>query len=136
MFYGMNLLKMKLFFLIVATFYLCGAALSARPELDKFSKYQAQARYGHVGLNDSAYEEITSKPRDYHVAILLTAVEARYGCALCRDFQPEWELLARSWNKGSKDDDMRLLFGTLDFNNGKDTFQKVFYTLDLDSGFI
>ncbi|KAL1866917.1 oligosaccharyl transferase subunit ost3/OST6 [Paecilomyces lecythidis] len=116
---------MKLFLLVIAAFQLCGLALSARPELDKFTKFQAQAHYGHLALDDSTYEEITSKPRDYHVAVLLTAVEARYGCALCREFQPEWELVARSWNKGAKPEDLKLLFSTLDFNNGRQAFQKL-----------
>ena len=99
----------------------CGAA-----DTDKFERYRSLSRSAPIELTDSSYEDITSKPRDYHVAVLLTAADARYGCILCREFQPEWELIARSWNKGSKPDGLQMLFGTLDFSDGKGTFQKVF----------
>lgn len=78
-----------------------------------------------IELDDSAYDDITSQPRDYHVAILLTALEARYGCGLCREFQPEWDVIVSSWNKKGNQDDTKLVFGTLDFGQGKNTFQKV-----------
>lgn len=76
-------------------------------------------------LDDVSYSELTSAPRDYHVAVLLTALDARFGCGLCNTFQPEWELLARSWAKGDRKGESRLLFGTLDFEDGKATFQAV-----------
>jgi len=122
--------------LSLAIAFLCsaGIAFSAKPLAGKFERYQFLSRYTPLDLDDSTYEDLTSKPRDYHVAVLLTALEARYGCTLCRDFQPEWELIARSWNKGSKPDGIKMLFGTLDFNRGKNTFQKVSSYMLLISG--
>lgn len=76
-------------------------------------------------LDDSSYDVLTKAPRDYGVAVLLTALEARFGCALCRDFQPEWDVLSKSWARGDKKGNTRMLFGTLDFTDGKATFQKV-----------
>lgn len=76
-------------------------------------------------LDDASYEQLTGAPRDYTIAILLTALEARFGCQLCRDFQPEWDVVGHSWAKGDKRGDSRLLLGTLDFADGKGTFQKV-----------
>ena len=76
-------------------------------------------------LDDASYDVLTTTPRDYGVAVLLTALEARFGCALCRDFQPEWDVLSKSWAKGDKKGSTRMLFGTLDFVDGKSTFQKV-----------
>ena len=99
----------------------CVAAAAAG---DKFQTYHAQSKSAPIDLDDSIYTDLTSNPRDYYVAILLTAMEARYGCQLCREFQPEWELVARSWSKGASQDS-RILFGTLDFGRGKSTFQKV-----------
>ncbi|KAL4998092.1 hypothetical protein BDV10DRAFT_167677 [Aspergillus recurvatus] len=116
---------MKLFTLIASLLYLIPATLAAAPTTDKFEKYQSISRLAPIQLDDSSYDDITSKPRDYHVAVILTATEARFGCVLCRDFQPEFDLIARSWNKGSKPDDLKLLFGTLDFRNGKAAFQKL-----------
>ncbi|KAL4737397.1 hypothetical protein BDV11DRAFT_191861 [Aspergillus similis] len=116
---------MKLFTFIASLLYLIPATLAAAPNIDKFEKYQSISRLAPIQLNDLSYDDITSKPRDYHVAVILTATEARFGCVLCRDFQPEFDLIARSWNKGSKPHDLKLLFGTLDFRNGKAAFQKL-----------
>ncbi|OAR02580.1 hypothetical protein LLEC1_00333 [Akanthomyces lecanii] len=73
-------------------------------------------------LKETSYKSLTSSSRDYSVAVLLTALDARFGCQLCREFQPEWDLLAKSWLKGDKVGDSRLLFGTLDFEKGKEVF--------------
>ena len=76
-------------------------------------------------LNDESYSKYTSKPRDYGVVVLLTALESRFGCALCQNFQPDWELLAKTWLKGDTNRENRLIFGTLDFVNGRNAFQAV-----------
>lgn len=118
---------MKLFTPIVTLLWVVTCALAASPDINnKFEKYQSLSRFKPLDLDDSSYEDLTSKPRDYHVAVILTATDVRYGCILCRDFQSEWELIARSWNKGSKPDELKLLFATLDFTQGKATFQKVY----------
>ncbi|BDD63810.1 oligosaccharyl transferase subunit ost3/OST6 [Monascus purpureus] len=116
---------MKLLILAVSILYFVTSSLSVVPISDKFERFQSLSRLGLVDLDDSSYEHLTSKPRDYHAAVILTATEARYGCTICRDFQTEWELIARSWNKGPKPEGLKLLFGTLDFNNGRGTFQKL-----------
>lgn len=92
---------------------------------DKFATYQSLSRSGPVDLDTASYEDLTSTPRDYYAVVILTATDPRFGCALCRDFEPEWDLIARSWNKGPKPDDLKVAFGTLDFDNGKPVFQKV-----------
>ncbi|KAI2815412.1 hypothetical protein CBS63078_8084 [Aspergillus niger] len=116
---------MKLFNLLLSFLCMISSASCGLADTDKFERYRSLSRSAPIELNDSSYEEITSKPRDYHVAVLLTAADARYGCILCREFQPEWELIARSWNKGPKPDGLQMLFGTLDFSDGKGTFQKL-----------
>lgn len=117
---------MKIRFLVVTLFCLINTIDGAKIRQDKFQAFQALARSpAPIELDDSIYEDLTAKPRDYHVAVLLTAAEAKYGCQLCRDFQPEWDLLARTWNKGANHRETKLLFGTLDFNQGRNTFQKV-----------
>ena len=93
---------------------------------DRFHDFRAKLlSAGSLKLEDSSYTQLTKAPRDYSVAVLLTALETRFGCVLCREFQPEWDLLAKSWTKGDKDAKSRLLFGTLDFVDGKNTFQSV-----------
>ena len=91
--------------------------------LDLYSKQASNA--APVKLDDKLYDEVTKAPRNYSAAILLTALEARFGCSLCNEFQPEWDLLAKSWTKGDKEMESRLIFGTLDFVDGKNTFQSV-----------
>ncbi|KAI0833110.1 hypothetical protein F5Y06DRAFT_280332 [Hypoxylon sp. FL0890] len=90
---------------------------------DRFSEFHAQAQASSpLKLADASYKKLTSAPRDYSAAVLLTALDARFGCQLCADFQPEWDVLAKSWAKGDKNGESRLIFGTLDFSNGRDTF--------------
>lgn len=113
-------------FLSLISLALSALCASATAETSKFRTYQSLSKsYAPIDLDDSVYSDLVSKPRDYHVAVLLTAQEPRYGCQLCREMHPEWNLLARSWNKGSSKESPRLLFGTLDFRNGKGTFQKL-----------
>jgi oligosaccharyltransferase complex subunit gamma len=110
------------------------AALAAKksPKVEKFDKFHKKALSSSpIKMGDSEYETLTKAPRDYSVAILLTAMEAQYGCQPCRDFKPEWELLASSWVKGDKAGESRLLFGTLDFADAKLTFQQVGFLLPM-----
>lgn len=101
------------------------AAKKATPE-ERFKTYHAKAlSSAPVKLGDPSYRELTGAPRDYTVAVLLTAMDSRFGCQLCRDFQPEWDLLARSWTGGDKKGESRLVFGTLDFADGRDIFMSV-----------
>jgi oligosaccharyltransferase complex subunit gamma len=103
------------------------AAIAAKkPAVDKFQQFHSKALSSSpLKLDDSIYGQLTSAPRDYSVAVLLTALESRFGCQLCREFQPEWDLLSKSWTKGDKKGESRLVFGTLDFTDGKNTFQSV-----------
>jgi oligosaccharyltransferase complex subunit gamma len=104
------------------------AALAAKKSpAERFDEFHAKqlSAAGPLKLNDRSYDELTKSPRDYSVAVLLTALEARFGCNLCNEFQPEWEQLAKQWTKGDKAGEGRLVFGTLDFVDGKSTFQSV-----------
>jgi len=118
---------MKLLSLITAALLPLTALAAKKPSGDLFQKYNAKqlSASGSFKLDDKTYGQLTKAPRDYSVAVLLTALEARFGCGLCNDFQPEYDLLARSWSKGDKAGEGRLLFGTLDFLDGKATFQSV-----------
>ena len=78
-----------------------------------------------IKLDDASYKKVTGLPRDYTVAVLLTAMDSRYSCQMCRDFDPEWKLLSKSWAKGDKAGDSKTLFTVLDFNDGRETFMSV-----------
>lgn len=93
---------------------------------DTFQEFhKKQVSSAPIKLNDDLYKDLVTAQRNYSSAILLTAMDGRYGCQLCREFQPEFDLLARSWTKGDKAGESRLIFGTLDFNDGRDTFMSV-----------
>ena len=126
------------FFKVLALSLLPLAAFGAKksPE-DKFEQFHSKAlSTAPLKLDDATYGKLTSTPRDYSVAVLLTALEARYGCQLCRDFQPEWDLLAKSWTKGDKKGESRLVYGTLDFVDGKGTFQSVSFEVGSELRFL
>ena len=96
--------------------------------LGTFESYHARSQSSApLRLDDTSYNALTAAPRNHSMVVLLTALEARFGCQLCREFQPEWELLGKSWAKGDKRGESRILLGTLDFAEGKGTFQKVAY---------
>ena len=97
----------------------------ADSKLTKFTSLTTGSKLkGIVKLDDALYTELTAAPRNYSAVVLLTALDQRYNCALCQEFQPEYELLAKSWIAKHKSGD-GLFFGELDFANAKATFQKV-----------
>ncbi|ROV95724.1 hypothetical protein VMCG_07608 [Cytospora schulzeri] len=111
---------------ILLPFTLLGAGVLGAKKadtVDRYQEYQPNALSGNpVKLNDALYKQITALPRDYTVAVLLTALDSRYACQICREFDPEWKLLSKSWAKGDKAGESRMIFSTLDFNEGRDTF--------------
>lgn len=112
--------------LLTASLFSFTALAAKKPSGDRFQDARAKSlSSGSLKLDDASYSQLTKAPRDYSVAVLLTALEARFGCVLCQEFQPEWDLLARSWTKGDKNAESRLVFGTLDFVDGKNTFSSV-----------
>lgn len=103
-----------------------GASAAKLSSEERFAKFSRLSRSSTpIVLNDASYKSLTSTPRDYSVAVVLTAEDARFGCQLCREFKPEWDLLAQSWTKGDRKQESRLLFGVLDFTEGRDTFMSV-----------
>ncbi|SPQ26577.1 11034fa2-dbab-4599-99f6-18ab07357156 [Thermothielavioides terrestris] len=101
-----------------------GAAKKSAEE--RFQLYHGKAlSSAPIKLGDASYRELTAVPRDYAVAVLLTAMDSRYGCQLCREFQPEWDLLARSWTHGDKKGESRIVYATLDFTDGRDIFMSL-----------
>jgi oligosaccharyltransferase complex subunit gamma len=100
------------------------AAAAAEDKLAKFSTLVAKSKSGVIPLNNALYTDLVGTPRNYTAAVLLTALDPKYGCHLCREFQPEYELLSKSWQAQHKGGD-DLFFAMLDFAKGRDTFVKV-----------
>ncbi|RKF81318.1 Magnesium transporter protein 1 [Golovinomyces cichoracearum] len=91
---------------------------------DRYEQYHARSIHSTpLKLDESSYNKLVSDPRDYSVAVLLTAKDARFGCQLCHQFDPEWDILSKSWKNGDKLGESRLIFATLDFTVGRNIFQ-------------
>jgi oligosaccharyltransferase complex subunit gamma len=117
---------MKLLSLASAVFFASAALAAKKSAGSSFEAYHTRALSSTpIVLDDASYERMTAAPRDYSVAVLLTALEDRFGCKLCRDFQPEWNIIANSWLRGDKKGERKTLFASLDFGNGRATFMKV-----------
>ena len=112
--------------ILAGSLFAAGSLAAKKSNGDRFEEFHAKALSSTpVKINDASYGKLTNAPRDYTAFVLLTALESRFGCGMCRDFQPEWDLLARSWTRGDKAGESRLVFGTLDFADGRDTFMAV-----------
>ena len=98
-------------------------AFAAKNSISAFDVYHKKP--SPVTLTEHTYDELTSAPRDYHTAVILTALDAKYACGICREFQSEWDVIAKSWQKGDRKGEHRVLFGTLDFDQGRNVFVKV-----------
>lgn len=118
---NMRFLRSLLSFAVLAT----GVAAAKKSSAERFDEFHAKQSSTPLKLKESTYKTLTSTPRDYSVAVLLTAADARFSCQLCREFQPEWDLLGKSWAKGDKAGNSRLIFGTLDFVDGREIFMSV-----------
>ncbi|RVX73469.1 hypothetical protein B0A52_03111 [Exophiala mesophila] len=103
-------------------------AVSAKkaPAATKFNTYLAQqAVAAPIELDETAYAELTTAPRDYSLAVLLTARAPKYSCGICREFDTEWKILGSSWHRQDKTGQHRVLFGTLDFDQGVNVFKQL-----------
>ena len=117
---------MKLLSLLAVSLLSWTTLAAKKPAASIFETYHARAASSSpLDIDDQAYDQLTKAPRDYSVAVLLTALDAKFGCQLCKNFQPEWDIIARSWQKGDRKGETRTLFTTLDFSNGRQTFMKV-----------
>lgn len=121
---------MRLFKTLLSVTLLVSGVLAAKKSSEeRFNNFHSKSLSSTpIKLTDVTYKSMTAAPRDYSVTILLTALDPRYGCELCQGFQPEWETLAKSWVNGDKKAESRMLFGTLDFKDGRDTFLSVCFS--------
>ena len=111
------------FFQLLAAAAFTVSAVAAKKSPSAFDVYHK--KQSPIILTEQTYDELTSAPRDYYAAVILTALDAKYACGICRDFQSEWDIIAKSWQKGDKKGEHRMLFSTLDFDQGKNVFVKV-----------
>ncbi|KAG8629493.1 hypothetical protein KVT40_003358 [Elsinoe batatas] len=118
---------MRLINVLAASLLSLVASAAKQSGSEKFADYHSRqvSKSAPLKLTDASYSKLTGPPRNYSTAVLLTALDPRFGCQMCHEFQPEWDLLVKSWTKGDKKGESKVVFGTLDFLDGKGTFQSL-----------
>ncbi|KAK9247181.1 hypothetical protein V1506DRAFT_533191 [Lipomyces tetrasporus] len=117
------------FFALLTT--IVGVAAAAKNEEVYDAKYMhkllkgSSLRPGVIRLTDQNFDTVISAPRDYGLVVLLTAEAPQMGCHLCREFAPDYNLVAHSWHYEHPKGGDGLYFGVLDFKDGQKTFQKL-----------
>lgn len=102
----------------------CGAATS-----QELSSARAKSKKPYVVLKNGNFERLLTGPRNFTVAVLLTATSSQIGCTLCSIFEPDFTAVASSWvQKHPKDDG--LYFAKADF---AENTRKVFEAFKLSS---
>ncbi|KAF9306087.1 oligosaccharyl transferase subunit ost3/OST6 [Mortierella antarctica] len=61
-------------------------------------------------------------PRNYTMVVLFTAISPEFQCVPCKNFDPEYRMVAAGWSKLLNRS--QLFFGVLDFKLGQEVFQK------------
>ncbi|RHZ79653.1 hypothetical protein Glove_143g12 [Diversispora epigaea] len=117
----------SLFIFLVFNIFLLAVCHAAKPSLE--TKVSALNQFstnnnGVVELDSDLYDEFVAKPRNYSMIILLTAMEPQINCLPCKEFDPEFRLVAKSW-QWSGNDLSRLYFGSLDFKKGREVYAKL-----------
>lgn len=122
---------MRLLQFLPAVLSLASLAVAATDKTANLLKKINKSK-GYIVLNDEIFPDLINSPRDYSALVLMTALDSRFQCHMCKEFQPEFDLVSYSWAQASgKEEQETLLIGFADFNNAKKTFQKVRYELKL-----
>ncbi|KAG9071758.1 oligosaccharyl transferase subunit ost3/OST6 [Linnemannia hyalina] len=90
----------------------------------KVSELQAKATKtkGIIELDSLAFDDVLAKPRNYSMVVLFTAISPEFQCVPCKNFDPEYRLVAAGWFRIP--DKSQIFFGILDFKAGQSVFQK------------
>ncbi|KAF9158050.1 oligosaccharyl transferase subunit ost3/OST6 [Actinomortierella ambigua] len=83
----------------------------------------ASRNRGVVDMTDNIFGEIIASPRNYSMVVLFTAMGPEINCVPCKNFDPEFRMVAKGWPKLA--DTTKLFFGVLDFQDGRDTFRQL-----------
>lgn len=79
---------------------------------------------GVVDATDKLLEHIFESPRDYSIALLLTADDDRFGCGFCKPVGKSVTTVARNWVRDHPEGD-GLYFVRADIDNCRQAFKKL-----------
>ncbi|XP_028397695.1 tumor suppressor candidate 3-like [Dendronephthya gigantea] len=76
-----------------------------------------------IRMNGDKYRQyVKGIPRNYSIILMLTALAPQRQCAVCREANAEYQILANSWHY-SPGYSNQLFFAMVDFDEGSDVFQ-------------
>ncbi|XP_028816254.1 dolichyl-diphosphooligosaccharide--protein glycosyltransferase subunit MAGT1 [Denticeps clupeoides] len=76
-----------------------------------------------IRMNGEKFRRLVrAPPRNYSVVIMFTALQPQRQCAVCRQADDEYQILANSWRYSSAFTN-RVFFALVDFDEGSDVFQ-------------
>lgn len=120
-----TLLTMRLLSSIAPLVLFCSSVLAAKSNSSPSAFDSYKSTTFPLELDEAGYNDLTTGPRDYSAAILLTARPAKYACQICKDFDSEWSLIGKTFQKGDRKNENRILVSTVDFDNGRNVFMKL-----------
>ncbi|KAI8577833.1 hypothetical protein K450DRAFT_250248 [Umbelopsis ramanniana AG] len=107
---------------VVFTFFSVEVAGKPNPKLERILKMTRSGK-GTAKLDSQSFVKSLESPRDYAMVVLLTALGDKFKCTPCKEFDPEFRLVASSYHKKNEKTD--LFFGHLDFEDGQSIFQQM-----------
>ncbi|KAL1728711.1 hypothetical protein EV714DRAFT_252376 [Schizophyllum commune] len=112
----------KLLALLLAPLALAAkAVLSPHEQL----KALADASDGVIRLDDKTYDLLTAPQRNWSATVLFTAMDKRRRCGPCREFDPAWNAVAKSWKSVPEEQRDEHFFAVIDFDENPATFTKL-----------
>jgi len=107
---------------VVFAFFSAEVVGKPSPKIDRLLNLTKDGR-GTAKLDSQSFVKSLESPRDYGMVVLLTALGDQYKCVPCKEFDPEFRLVASSYHR--KNDKSDLFFGHLDFEDGQAVFQQM-----------
>ena len=111
-------------------------SLVAGDVLQKWTDVASRSSSNVIRLDENSFDQLIPTERNYTVVgilpfcsvadvqVTLTAMGGQYQCLLCREFDPEFAIVAKSWRKAHPDSDA-VFFAKLDLGEGRSVFVKV-----------
>jgi len=117
-------------------------SIAAADTLQKWTDIASKAKSNVIRLDHETFDQLVATDRNYtaistnlpksicvklltgDILVQLTALGAQYQCAMCRQFDPEFAVVAQSWRKAHPHSD-GVFFANLDFAEGQQVFMRV-----------
>ncbi|XP_064636423.1 tumor suppressor candidate 3-like isoform X2 [Lineus longissimus] len=78
-----------------------------------------------IKMNGDKFRQyVKSVPKNYHVILMLTALQPQRQCAVCRQANEEFQIVANSW-RYSQQYSNQLFFAMVDYDEGPDVFSSL-----------